>query len=424
MKHECSIDIRHLPRIEGHGDIHIRVSAGKLVEARWSVVETPRFFEAMLRGMSAERVPFLTSRICGICSISNSLASIRALERAMKITPPPVAETTRMLALQGETIQSHALHIFFFAACDFVGIPSVKEFIKLYPDMVRIGIRLKELGNAISKVTAGRSIHPVSMVVGGIARAPERAVLEGLLPMIEDGELALDDACAFFRGLKIPQFERETEFVSLCNGSAYPLIGGDLVSSDGVCKDEDDYLLMTNEYLPDFSTSKFTRLSRESCATGALARVTNNFSFLSSKARLSAESLGLRPGCHNPFMNSVAQLVECVHILQNVRTQLTALLGMDLTVTKTRWTPVAGAATGALEAPRGTLYHYMETDREGMVVKADCIIPTTQNNANIHFDLHALAIQSLRSGKSEAETEKLCSMLVRSYDPCLSCSVH
>ena len=91
MKRECRIDIHHLTRVEGHANIHISVRDGQLVEANWAVVETPRFFEVMLKGMSAEMAPFLTSRICGICSISHALASIRAVERAMEIHPPVAA---------------------------------------------------------------------------------------------------------------------------------------------------------------------------------------------------------------------------------------------------------------------------------------------------------------------------------------------
>ncbi len=87
------------------------------MDASWEVIETPRFFEVMLKGMSAERAPFLTSRICGICSISHSLASIRALERAMEVsTPPKPPKAIRLLAMHGETLQSHALHLFFLAA--------------------------------------------------------------------------------------------------------------------------------------------------------------------------------------------------------------------------------------------------------------------------------------------------------------------
>ncbi len=55
---------------------------------------------------------------------------------------------------------------------------------------------------------------------------------------------------------------------------------------------------------------------------------------------------------------------------------------------------------------------------------ADCIIPVTQNNANIHYDLHALAAEAVKDGQTDRETEKLCVILVRSYDPCISWSVH
>ena len=394
------------------------------MEAQWAIVETPRFFEVMLKGMSAERVPFLTSRICGICSISHALASIRALERAMDITPPLAAEQTRLLAMQGETLQSHALHLFFLIAPDFIGTSSVLPLMQSHPDLVRAALQLKELGNEISSITAGRCTHPVSLVVGGVSKAPDKQRLLQLRTMIQARKPALDNACSFFSTLVIPNFSRETEFVSLCNAASYPSIGGRLVSTDGVDRDESDYLLMTNEYTREFSTSKFTRLSRDSSVSGALARFNNNHTLLHPNARKAAEQLGLRPICHNPFMNNIAQLVECVHILEEAEQLVNSLLDLDLQEIKAPYAPKAGAATGAVEAPRGILYHHIETDAAGHVVKADCVIPTTQNNGNIHSDLRALALQTLEEGKDDRETEKLCEMMVRSYDPCISCSVH
>ncbi|MEI8032012.1 MAG: Ni/Fe hydrogenase subunit alpha [Chlorobiaceae bacterium] len=424
MKRDLEIDIHHLTRVEGHADITIRVKDGKLIEARWSVVETPRFFEVMVKGMSAERVPFLTSRICGICSISHALASIRALERAMEIEPPAAAITTRLLAMHGETLQSHALHLFFLAAPDFAGTGSVLPLMQSHPGLVRAGLQLKELGNKISEVTTGRCTHPVSLVLGGLSKAPERGHLERLLAMIRERKAALDIAADFFSTLHIPDFARETEFISLSNGSSYPSIGGKLVSSDGVRREENDYLQMTNEYALEGSTSKFTRLSRASSAAGALARFNNNFALLHPLAQNVAERFGLKPVCHNPFMNTLAQLVECVHILQDAEELVQALLEMRSADIRTPFKPKAGAATGAVEAPRGILYHHMETDDNGKVVKADCIIPTTQNNANIHLDLQAIAGRAVAEGKTDSEIQMLCEMVVRSYDPCISCSVH
>ena len=87
-------------------------------------------------------------------------------------------------------------------------------------------------------------------------------------------------------------------------------------------------------------------------------------------------------------------------------------------------TPRAGQGVGAVEVPRGILYHEYEYDDEGRVVRANCVIPTTQNNANIHHDLEALVKQFAVDGMTDERLELLCSMLVRAYDPCISCSVH
>ncbi|NTV67570.1 MAG: Ni/Fe hydrogenase subunit alpha [Chlorobaculum sp.] len=424
MKVDFNIDIHHLPRVEGHGDIRISVRDGKLAEAKWAVVETPRFFEMMVKGISAERTPFLTSRICGICSISHTLASIRSLECAMQITPPETARIIRLLAMHGETLQSHALHLFFLAAPDFMGTPSVVPLLHSHPEVVEAGLMLKELGNELSIATCGRATHPVSLVLGGVSKAPSKPRLAEIRQMITDRRPMLDRATDFFMTLSIPDFVRETEFISLRDGESYPFIGGNLVSTDGVVHDENDYLLMTNEYTVDFSTSKFTKVSRQSSAAGALARFNNNFDQLHPRAKEAAAAFDLQPVCHNPFMNNIAQLVECHHIIASAEAIIDQLLDDDLNDFRIGYEPKAGAATGAVEAPRGVLYHYMETSDEGKVVKADCIIPTTQNNANIHHDLHALAEQALSQGKGEKEVEKLCEMLVRSYDPCISCSVH
>jgi len=423
-KVNCSIDVHHLTRVEGHGDIRISIKEGKLIDATWAVVETPRFFEVMVKGMSAQRVPFLTSRICGICSISHALASIRSLERAMEITPPDAAKKIRQLAMHGETLQSHALHLFFLAIPDFVNTPSVLPLIKSHPEIVQAGLRLKEAGNAISALTTGRLTHPVSLVVGGVSKAPEKQELLALKHQLEGVLPDLEKTDAFCKTLTIPDFTRETEFVSLYNGTTYPFIGGDLLSTDGIRQDENKYLTMTNEYLEEYTTSKLTRLSRESFAAGALARFNNNYAFLHPRAKETAETFGLSPVNHNPFMNNIAQLVECHHIVHDAISMIEKLLDDPLDQLKTQWTPKAGAATGAVEAPRGILYHHMEVDESGKVVKGDCIIPTTQNNANIHLDLSALARQALEEGKTDKEIQLLCEMVVRSYDPCISCSVH
>jgi len=419
-----TLDVRHLPRIEGHGNIAVRVKNGKLVKASWDVVETPRFFEVMLKGKHYKAAGLLTSRICGICSISHCLTSLRASERALGVTIPPAATRLRLLAHHGELLQSHFLHLFFLAAPDFLRLPSALPLLEARPEVVQLALRLKGLANRLCDLVAGRTTHPVSLQVGGVAVAPDKGQLQAFSDELQRSLADLEEAIALVTTFEVPSFERETEFVSLKGADEYPFIGGQLVSSDGVVKDEDDYATMTNEYVTRENTSKWSKLSRESYAVGPLARVNNSFELLHSEARRVAAQLGLAPVCHNPFMAHAARLVECVHCTHAAIELIGEILTDEPGPTMAEVTPRAGAGVGAVEAPRGVLFHHYEYDDEGRITRANCVVPTTQNNANIHHDLPELVKLQLQHGVSDDELQRSCEMLVRSYDPCLSCSVH
>lgn len=424
MKIDMNIDVHQLTRVEGHGNIHIEVKNGRLVDAGWAVIETPRFFEVMLRGKSHDMAPTLTSRICGICSIGHTLASLRAVERAMQIEIPESARLLRLLAKHGETLQSHILHVFFLAAPDFLSVGSVIPLLASHPETVNMAIRLKRLANDMCDLIAGRTTHPVSLVVGGLSKAPDKKQLDSLKVRIQERIPDILAAVDIFKSLSMPDFIRETEFVSLKGKDDYPWIGGNMVSTDGVEKPEDDYLSMTNEYKEDFTTSKFTRLSRDSFAVGALARFNNNYEFLHEKAKEVAHLLGLMPVNHNPYMNNIAQVVECYHVALESVEIIESLLNSDLQNIFTKYKVEAGQGVGAVEVPRGILYHDYQIDEQGIITRANCIIPTTQNNANIHYDLKAMVKEQVEKGKNDKEVTRLSEMLVRAYDPCISCSVH
>lgn len=424
MKRSRTIQINHLPRVEGHGNIHIRVQQGKVVEARWEVVETPRFFEAMLIGKLWENAPYLCGRICGICSIGHTLASIRAVENAFGIVPSEQTTTLRLLLKHMETLQSHILHLYFLAAPDFLGVGSVLALTQSHPTEVQRALRLKLLANDACDLIGGRRLHPTRTVVGGFTMLPEKAQLEHLAQRLAAAQEDLAAAADLFGGFTIPHFARETEFVSLKGDHDYPFIGGELISSDGVIKKEDEYQAMTNEYCAEGFTAKLSRLSRDSYAVGALARLNNNFGHLHPAARTVAKRLGLAPVNHNPFMANLAQLVECVHVVHDSLSLIKKLLRRKRQAPRVAVKPCKGYGVGAVEVPRGILYHAYEFDQEGRIVKADCVIPTSQNHANIQHDLQALARQWAAQGQADADIELLAQMLVRAYDPCISCSVH
>lgn len=425
MIENLNVDVHHLTRVEGHGNIKVRVTDGKLVEARWDIVETPRFFEVMLKGKHYTAAGILTARICGICSIGHCLASVRATENAFGVTIPEAASKLRLLAKHGETLQSHTLHLFFLAAPDFLGLPSAIPLKDINPEVFGIAARLKGLANRLCDVVAGRTTHPVSIQVGGMAKMPDIRVLKELKAALENSVDDLNATVDLFATLEIPQFERETEFVSLKGEREYAFIGGRLLSTDGVERPESEYRAMTNEYVTEANTSKWCKLSRESFAVGALARINNNFHRLHPKARTVAAKFDLAPICYNPFMCNIAQLVECVHVVYDSIRIIDELLDSNPAETKVEVTPRAGRGVGAVEVPRGVLYHDYEYGDDGRVVRANCVIPTTQNNANIHHDLPELVEQCVDDeDMTDEKLELLCSMLVRSYDPCISCSVH
>jgi coenzyme F420-reducing hydrogenase alpha subunit len=424
MKLSCDIDIRHLTRVEGHGNIHIVIEKGQVREAAWEVVETPRFFEAMLVGKHYENAPYLCGRICGICSIGHTLASIRAVENGFGLIPSGQTRRLRLLLKHMETLQSHILHIYFLAAPDYLGVGSVLPLTASHPEVVQQALRLKLLANDICDEVGGRRLHPTRTVVGGFTMLPDGYRLGQFRQRLQASLVDLDASVDLFATFSIPDFRRETEFVSLKGDGDYPFIGGDLISTDGVVRAEHDYAAMTNEYMADYSTSKLSRLSRKSFAVGALARVNNNFSGLLPQVRAIAEGLGLTPVNHNPYMNVVAQLVECVQVVRESMRLIDELLANHWQQSRQPVEPREGIGVAAVEVPRGILYHCLHLDAAGRIVKADCVIPTSQNHANIRHDIEELAAWCVVQGKADKEIELLAEMLVRAYDPCISCSVH
>ena len=424
MELTCNIDVKHLTRVEGHGNIKISIQDGKVKEARWEVVETPRFFEAMLVGKNYENAPYMCGRICGICSIGHTLASIRTVENAFGMEPSAQTTKLRLLLKHMETLQSHILHVYFLAAPDFLGVGSVLPLTQSHPDVVQRALRLKLLANDICDEVGGRRLHPTRTVVGGFTMLPDRYRLQQFKSRLKGCLADLTASAELFKSFTIPGFSRETEFVSLKGNNHYPFIGGDLISTDGIIKKESEYRAMTNEYMDEYSTSKLSRLSRKSLAVGALARFNNNYEYLEQTAKDVAAMLGLSPVNHNPFMNNVAQVVECVQVVLDSIRLIDEVLGGEYHAERQEVTPQAGVGVGAVEVPRGILYHCLEFDGDGRIIKADCVIPTSQNHANIFHDIEDLATFCVEHGKTDQETELLAEMLVRAYDPCISCSVH
>ncbi|MGB5062114.1 MAG: nickel-dependent hydrogenase large subunit, partial [Candidatus Promineifilaceae bacterium] len=202
----------------------------------------------------------------------------------------------------------------------------------------------------------------------------------------------------------------------------YGFIDGEIVSTDGGVWPVEQYRDETNETMVLHSTAKHAANQRDSYMVGALARFNVNYDLLHPLALEAADALGIHPICTNPFMNTVAQVVEIVHCVDEAVYLIEELLRRELAweepVAPTR---LSGEGVGSCEVPRGILFHNYVIE-DGRITQANCIIPTGQNLANIEADMRALVPTILH--KPQAEIAHTLEMLVRAYDPCISCSTH
>ncbi len=431
-KKNIKINVEYLTRVEGHGNIVVNVNDGVLEKCELQIVEAPRFFEGMLRGRSIFEAQHITSRICGICACGHTLASIQAAEDAIGFVPSEQTIKLRKLLLHFENLDSHILHIYLLVAPDLLGVKSFVPLIDSHNKVVRRALRMKKTCNDVCDILVGRHVHPISSIVGGFTKLPKEKDLDAMLEILVGMRPDMEATVELGAKLKFPVFERETEYVGLVSDDdEYPLLIGDVGSTDGVRMHKNDYKKITNEFIVPHSSAKHAKLSRNSYAVGALARFNLNADKLHPKAKAIADAIGLKPVCTNPFLNTAAQLIECVHSLEEsimiiedlkktgINYDEEILVGLNET-NQIKVKP--GNGVGAVEVPRGILFHNYEVDEKGIIQKANCIIPTSQNVNNIEQDMLKYVPEFI--DKKQDEIRLGLEMLVRAYDPCISCSAH
>jgi coenzyme F420-reducing hydrogenase alpha subunit len=430
VSQNISINVHHLTRVEGHGNIVVDVKNGKIDKLQWQVPEAPRFFEAMVRGRHYSEVARVTSRICGICSIGHTLASVKATENALGIQITPLTYKLRTVLKHAENVDSHILHIYFLVAPDLLGAPSVFPLVPTHTEVVVRALRMKRLGHEWGSLLGGRTTHPTRVIPGGFAEYPTEAELKTLRQRLVDLQPDIDATIQTVLSVvdKVPAFERRTEYMALSSDTEYSLYDGQIqtVTPDGMKQrwPVSSYRSCTNEYVVPQSTAKYTRNKMDSYMAGALARFNNNYDRLHPEAKKLAEALNFKPLCFNPYMNSVAQLVEVVHSVKDSVRLLDEVLGAGYQPEKVVQPTRFSQGQGAVEVPRGILFHEYGYDKDGICTGGNCIIPTNQNHGNIQLDLEALVPKMLAEKTAEKAMELGLEMLVRAYDPCISCSTH
>ena len=166
-----TIEIDPVTRIEGHARITIKLDDGGNVDDALFHVTQFRGFEKFCEGRPFPEMPSLTARTCGICPVSHLMAASKACDEIMAVQIPPVAAKLRRIMNFAQLTQSHALSFFHLSSPDMLlgwdADPAKRNVFGVmveFPDLARMGIRLRQIGQTIIATLGNKRVHPAWMV--------------------------------------------------------------------------------------------------------------------------------------------------------------------------------------------------------------------------------------------------------------------
>lgn len=411
MSNRSRIDI--LTRVEGHGSVELIRDGRRVVDARLTLHESPRLFEALVVGRRFDEIPDIACRICSICSTVHKVSALQAVEQALAVDISRQTALLRDLAVQGGQIESHALHIFCLALPDYLGVNGIQGLAAHEPEKLRMGLRIKKVGNAIQEVVGGRAIHPFNLLVGGIGRVPEADRLRDLGERLAAVHDDLTGSMAYI--FSLDDILPPLSVIPSCAVTGVPPLFGDrLVTSAGMTVPADCANAWLNERVESHTYAKVSHFDdKDTFMVGPLARLTLNmppryaqhFKEASIRSSIKARIVELRLTVERA-QELVGQLVG-----DGVRKERPAIV-----------VPTQGEGTSIMEAPRGVLLHSYRFGDRGVCRAADIITPTSINQGAIAVSLKELVVAM--DGAEYEQVRTAAERLVRCYDPCISCAVH
>jgi len=446
-----TLKMEPVTRIEGHAKITVDLDdAGNVQDTKLHIMEF-RGFEKFLQGRNIEEVPRIVPRICGICDVQHHLAAAKAVDAIFGFQPDdilPTAYKMRELMDWGSTMHSHTLHFYYLAAPDFIAgkdreTRNVFQIVKDAPEAALQAIELRK--NALDLVTAtgGRPIHPTSSTPGGISTSLDDETQKDLLTkMNRSVELAVATL-----DLAKPIFEENLDLVKtlgymesyhcgLVKDGVWDMYDGNVRMKDKEGKTycefaPADYLDYMAEHVKPYSWLKFPYIKDLGYPEGVyrvcpLSRlnVADKMPDAAPLAQAELEAFRKNFGyAHEPLLYHWARLIE---ILASAECAA-ATLEEDLTGDKFPGPleRTAGEGVGIVEASRGTLTHHYACDENGLVTKANIIVATIQNNPAMEMGIQKVAKDYIKPGVDvDDKIFNLMEMVIRAYDPCLSCATH
>lgn len=452
------ITIDPVTRVEGHGRVTIHLDEyGQVKDSFFHIVEF-RGFERFIQGHPYWEAPVLVQRLCGICPVSHHLAAAKAIDQIVGIDPSalsPTATRLRRLMHYAQIFQSHALHFFYLASPDLLfGLDAPVEKRNVVAvavenrELAVKGITMRKFGQEVIKAVAGKKIHGILAVPGGVHNTLSEAERDYFLDGKEieniDTMIAWTrEMVDFMRDYHLKNKKQLDEFASFPSGhlgmvneeGGMELYHGKLRAKDseGIVTladaDTNDYQQYFTEATAQWSYMKFpylTHLGREKGwnRVGPMARM-NICDFiptpLAEEARKEYFELAGKKMVNSTMYSHWARLIEMLHCAEEMKVLLhdPELLGTDLE----RSGVARSKGIGIIEAPRGTLTHHYEVDDKGMITRCNLIVSTTHNNDAMNHAVKWVADHVIsRKGTITDSMLNQVEVAIRAYDPCLSCA--
>ncbi len=430
-----------LSRIEGHAQVVIEVEDGDVKSAHFKAMEL-RGFAHFLKDQPADQMPVIVTRICGVCSTAHHVASVKALEDAYGVEPPPLAKKIRELMMLGQMLQNQATSLFIFTMPDRLGLSIIfqeevsQEVAKEKQGIAGRALKVRKAGTDLITLAGGQFIHPVKAVVGGVTSG-----------------IPKDDAAAMKKQLEdaLPMARELFDFYWKSSETLHDRIGtwGDdrpacYIAATG--KTKPDYygdrmrlLIPDNENIIDFQSRDFRKhldFEETDYSYSAMTTYKGNALRANSLARINiADSMGtpladeylsiFREIHGNPangiLLFDIARGIELVYSIE----RSIELLGEDLENGEPAvpHTETDGEGFGLVEAPRGPLVHRYKI-KDGLIEDIEFIIPTVHNVHSIELALMTAAKRYISKEKVDMELERAVGRVVRAFDPCIACATH
>jgi NAD-reducing hydrogenase large subunit len=446
-----TITIDPVTRLEGHGKITIYLDGmGEVENAQFHVTQV-RGFERFAQGRPFYEMPSLMARICGICPVSHLIASAKACEAIMSVRIPHTGAQLRRMLNLAQMVQSHALSFFYLSSPDLLlGMESNPATRNIFgvaaasPELGRAGVGLRRFGQHIIELLGDKRIHPGWVVPGGVTEPLSAAKRDAILAMIPEAyanvTLALNwykkvadtfkaeiDVFANFPSLYMGLIN-EDESIEFTDGTLRMIDAQGKTIEDGITASR--YTDVIGEAVENYSYTKFAYYKplgypQGSYRVGPLARLNIVKSMgtpLAEKELALFKQLAAGP-VESSFHYHHARLIEALYGIEKIEQILSDPLILDKHVRANAGVNRLEGA-GQAEAPRGTLNHHYKVDENGKITWANLVIATGQNNNAMNRGVLQAAKHYVKDRKFSEGAMNRIEAVVRTFDPCLSCSTH